>query len=190
MPQRCSRCRPWVTATRRAGRLLRRRERSRHPRSRPSCAHHPPVGRRSARVLPQPWAEQRTHRSTINRLMKKIKRVGHGFRNLHNYRLRLLLHCGGVNWQHQPAARLRGLLPRSLRRAALASTHSSVGVVGNGPRSDGQRRRIVLVTTSPLIGRPSAGDPAHRMCASVVRTSQAALALNTPDGQSDSRRRA
>ena len=42
-----------------------------------------------------------------NALVKKVKRVGHGFRNLHNYRLRLLLHCGGVNWQDQPAARLR-----------------------------------------------------------------------------------
>lgn len=47
----------------------------------------------------------------INGLMKKIKRVGHGFRNLANYRLRLLLHCGGVTWQHQPAARLRGRAP-------------------------------------------------------------------------------
>jgi transposase len=48
----------------------------------------------------------------INGLMKKTKRVGHGFRNLRNYRLRLLLHCGGVNWQHQPAARLRGRTPQ------------------------------------------------------------------------------
>ena len=30
----------------------------------------------------------------INLLIKKIKRVGHGFRNFTNYRLRLLLHCG------------------------------------------------------------------------------------------------
>jgi len=48
----------------------------------------------------------------INGLLKKIKRVGHGFRNLANYRLRLLLHCGGVAWQHQPAARLRGRAPQ------------------------------------------------------------------------------
>jgi transposase len=33
----------------------------------------------------------------INLLIKKIKRVGHGFRNFDNYRLRLLLHCG-VDW--------------------------------------------------------------------------------------------
>ncbi|MDT7710899.1 MAG: hypothetical protein QOG20_6506 [Pseudonocardiales bacterium] len=30
----------------------------------------------------------------INMLIKKIKRVGHGFRNIDNYRLCLLLHCG------------------------------------------------------------------------------------------------
>jgi len=38
----------------------------------------------------------------INLLIKKVKRVGHGFRNFANYRLRLLLHCG-VRWQtHRP----------------------------------------------------------------------------------------
>jgi transposase len=47
----------------------------------------------------------------INTLIKKIKRVGHGYRNLDNYRLRLLLHCG-VNWQTQQPARIRGRLPR------------------------------------------------------------------------------
>lgn len=47
-----------------------------------------------------------------NALIKKIKRVGHGFRNVRNYRLRLLLHCGGINWHDQPAARIRGRAPR------------------------------------------------------------------------------
>ena len=47
-----------------------------------------------------------------NLLIKKIKRVGHGFRNFDNYRLRLLLHCG-VTWQDQPTARIRGRAPRS-----------------------------------------------------------------------------
>ncbi len=36
----------------------------------------------------------------INGLIKKIKRIGHGFRNFANYRLRLLLYCG-VDW-HTP----------------------------------------------------------------------------------------
>jgi transposase len=48
----------------------------------------------------------------INLLIKKIKRVGHGFRNFDNYRLRLLLHAG-VDWHTPPTARLRGHPPRS-----------------------------------------------------------------------------
>jgi transposase len=48
----------------------------------------------------------------INLLIKKVKRVGHGFRNFTNYRLRLLLYCG-VRWPTHQTARLRG---RSSRR--------------------------------------------------------------------------
>jgi transposase len=43
----------------------------------------------------------------VNLLIKKVKRVGHGFRNLGYYRLRLLLYCG-VTWQTHQTARLRG----------------------------------------------------------------------------------
>jgi transposase len=67
----------------------------------------------------------------VNLLIKKVKRVGHGFRNFTNYRLRLLLHCG-VIWQTHRTARLRGRSPRLVRRATLrpgsstASTTSEV----------------------------------------------------------------
>jgi transposase len=47
----------------------------------------------------------------INLLIKKIKRVGYGFRNFDNYRLRLLLHCG-VDWDTIRATPIRGRLPR------------------------------------------------------------------------------
>jgi transposase len=47
----------------------------------------------------------------VNLLIKKILRVGHGFRNFDNYRLRLLLHCG-ITWHHQTPTPLRGRLPR------------------------------------------------------------------------------
>jgi transposase len=47
----------------------------------------------------------------LNLRIKKVKRVGHGFRNFANYRLRLLLHCG-VRWQTHQTARLRGHSPR------------------------------------------------------------------------------
>jgi transposase len=46
----------------------------------------------------------------VNLLIKNLKRVGHGFRNFTNYRLRLLLHCG-VAWQTHQTARLRGRSP-------------------------------------------------------------------------------
>jgi transposase len=49
----------------------------------------------------------------INLLIKKIKRVGHGFRNFDNYRLRLLLHCG-VDWDTIHATPIRGRPPRSV----------------------------------------------------------------------------
>lgn len=47
----------------------------------------------------------------INLLIKRIKRVGFGFRNFDNYRLRLLLHCGIV-WHTAPTSRIRGRSPR------------------------------------------------------------------------------
>jgi transposase len=47
----------------------------------------------------------------VNLLIKKVKRVGHGFGNFANYRLRLLLHCG-VRWQTHQTASLRGRSPR------------------------------------------------------------------------------
>jgi transposase len=48
----------------------------------------------------------------INLLIKKVKRVGHGFRNFANYRLRLLLHCGTV-WDAPATTMLRGRLHAS-----------------------------------------------------------------------------
>jgi transposase len=50
----------------------------------------------------------------VNLLIKQVKRVGHGFRNFANYRLRLRLHCG-VRWQTHRTARRRG---RSARLVA------------------------------------------------------------------------
>jgi len=48
----------------------------------------------------------------MNLLIEKVRRVGHGFKSFHNYRLRLLLHCG-VDWPPRPA---HGLRPRPRRR--------------------------------------------------------------------------
>ncbi len=38
----------------------------------------------------------------LNLCIKKVKRCGHGFRTFQHYRLRVLLHTGGVNWPTQP----------------------------------------------------------------------------------------
>jgi transposase len=43
----------------------------------------------------------------VNLLIEKVRRIGHGFRNFNNYRLRLLLRCG-VKWQTPRTARIRG----------------------------------------------------------------------------------
>ena len=48
----------------------------------------------------------------INLLIKRVKRVGFGFRNFDNYRLRLLLHCG-VRWNTPTTTPIRGRAPRS-----------------------------------------------------------------------------
>jgi transposase len=47
----------------------------------------------------------------VNGLIKKVKRVAHGYRNFANNRLRLLLHCG-VHWHTPPTTPIRGRLPR------------------------------------------------------------------------------
>ncbi len=38
----------------------------------------------------------------LNLCVKKVKRCGHGFRSFQNYRLRVLLHAGGVTWPSRP----------------------------------------------------------------------------------------
>jgi len=45
-----------------------------------------------------------------NLITEKIRRIGHGFRNFDNYRLRLLLHSG-VKWETRPTTRIRGRSP-------------------------------------------------------------------------------
>ena len=39
----------------------------------------------------------------LNLCVKKVKRCGHGFRSFEHYRLRVLLHAGGVTWPDRPS---------------------------------------------------------------------------------------
>ncbi len=47
----------------------------------------------------------------MNLIIEKVRRVGHGYRNFANYRLRLLLHCG-VTWDTVLTPRIRTRTPR------------------------------------------------------------------------------
>jgi transposase len=50
----------------------------------------------------------------LNLCVKKVKRCGHGFRSFENYRLRVLLHAGGVTWPSRPRPpRIRTRAPYS-----------------------------------------------------------------------------
>ncbi|MBA2338171.1 MAG: transposase [Acidimicrobiia bacterium] len=49
----------------------------------------------------------------LNLLVKKVKRCGHGFKRFDHYRLRVLLHTGGINWQQPPPPPLRTRPPHS-----------------------------------------------------------------------------
>lgn len=50
----------------------------------------------------------------LNLLVKKVKRCGHGFKRFEHYRLRVLLHTGGVTWPTRPCApRIRTRSPHS-----------------------------------------------------------------------------
>jgi len=49
----------------------------------------------------------------LNLLVKKVKRCGHGFKRFEHYRLRVLLHCGGIDWQTPSPPTLRPRTPHS-----------------------------------------------------------------------------
>ena len=50
----------------------------------------------------------------LNLCVKKVKRCGHGFRSFEHYRLRVLLHAGGVTWPTRPCPpRIRSRSPHS-----------------------------------------------------------------------------
>jgi transposase len=51
----------------------------------------------------------------LNLCVKKVKRCGHGFRTFEHYRLRVLLHAGGVTWPSRPCPpRIRTRSPHSI----------------------------------------------------------------------------
>src|SRR5215217_2535527 len=85
-------------------------------RSWPTLARPPPTGHLAD--APSEHQELLTGGSPLDGAVpyQQVKRVGHGFRNFTNYRLRLLLHCG-IRWQTHGTASLRGRSARLMRRA-------------------------------------------------------------------------
>lgn len=75
------------------------------------------LGRTLASWRPELLAYFDTHRASngpteaMNLLVEKTRRIGHGYRNFANYRLRLLLACG-VDWHTAPTPRIRNRKPR------------------------------------------------------------------------------
>jgi transposase len=50
----------------------------------------------------------------LNLCVKRVKRCGHGFKRFEHYRLRVLLHAGGVSWPNRPRPpRIRTRAPHS-----------------------------------------------------------------------------
>ena len=50
----------------------------------------------------------------LNLCLKKVRHRGHGFRSFDNYRLRVLLHAGGITWPDRPPPpRIRTRSPHS-----------------------------------------------------------------------------
>ena len=50
----------------------------------------------------------------LNLCVKQVKRCGHGFKKFEHYRLRVLLHAGGVTWPSKPRPpRIRTRSPHS-----------------------------------------------------------------------------
>lgn len=66
------------------------------------------LGNTLQRWAPEILASRRTRASNgptegLNLLVKKVKRAGHGFTCFDHYRLRVLLHTGGVTWPNPPS---------------------------------------------------------------------------------------
>jgi hypothetical protein len=83
-----------------------------------------------------------------------VKRVGHGYRNFANYRLRLLLHCG-TDWNTPPVTPIRGRLPRWLRRATIVVSPASRCL---GPWRAGA---LPLKAHAPIRSEPVLGSTAN-----------------------------
>ncbi len=88
------------------------------PRSAPSATPSPRGGPRSSPTTTP--APRNGPTEGLNLCVKKVKRCGHGFRTFEHYRLRVLLHAGGITWPERPDRHAsEPALPTQTRRAGL-----------------------------------------------------------------------
>ena len=76
-----------------------------------------------------------------NLIVKNVKRLGFGFRNFENYRLRLLLRCGAPR-QHHTVAPIRPRHPRVSAQRRQRPVSSGVVRWGAGGRAPRIPRRV------------------------------------------------
>lgn len=70
----------------------------------------------------------------LNLCVKKVKRCGHGFRSFDHYRLRVLLHAGGVTWPNRPTPpRIRTRSPHANAKSQHASDDVRKASLEGGP---------------------------------------------------------
>jgi hypothetical protein len=74
-----------------------------------------------------------------NLIIKNIKRLGFGFRNFDNYRLRLLLRCG-TPWLSATVARLQPAERRTAAEAVIAAIVHNLGEIARRLHATGTER--------------------------------------------------
>src|SRR5438128_2006699 len=120
----------------------------------------------------------------LNLLVKKVQRCGHGFRRFEHYRLRVLLHTGGITWptrpspprirtpcspvkRVEPGMRVRCSLPRRRGRGSRPRRATTVRM----PSSDFPRLSVAPPTNTRVVQSP-AGVPRKSVIASVTRSAE------------------
>ena len=91
----------------------------------------------------------------LNLCVKKVKRCGHGFRTFEHYRLRVLLHAGGVTWPARPRPP-RHPNPRSPLRRVGPVNRRRIGACIHAPKTPPNRFGEHRWSTVP---RSACGQP-------------------------------
>lgn len=120
----------------------------------PVRAHGAPLRGRGPRLLHHRRGQERTHlgREPDHEADQAGSVNRSRFTNFEDYRLRLLLRCGGVKWHDRPATRIRRRTAATTPSPRLvAQTHHTAAAVKVGDQGGGVRHTFAYV----LSARPS-----------------------------------